>query len=322
MERNFSKHEQIIEDIQNEEVDALNNKKKNKKGLIKSLVALCLAGVTLVGSYFLIKSGKRTNTPNDKDALAIEETLEETMESTIDLDKLGKEEKDLEDNKEFSNPTNGIDPNKIVKDEDGTLWVDQDALNNKGNIGKTEIDTKGGTLKVDPSTDKVVTGDQGFEIKDPNGNTVSSGTNPTGTPDGYVQDSGTGTTVKEDDKDKFAVVDADYYEVKTGKLVYKKGEKVLKTTLEAIKNDPNLTTTKPVVAPEEKTEEKSEEKPKEEVKPQTGVVNPDGTYTIGGRTYADKATYEELMKNPDVIDDLIIKNGILYLKTNENSKTK
>ena len=56
-----------------------------------------------------------------------------------------------------------------------------------------------------------------------------------------------------------------------------------------------------------------------------GVINEDGTYTIYGVTYADKATFEQIaLSDLETLDMYLDENGVLHIKTEEleNQLTK
>lgn len=326
-----------LEQVQNEKIEVEKTDKKKKKSLkaiIIAAIAALLAGLGVLTWHLVSKNKKAT--PNDTNS---------NTSSIITVDDLGMEEdftSSLE-SKEYGKTTGDVDKNKIVE-KDGTIWKDKEAADKSKDIGKTTIDDKNGTLKVN-SDGEVYEKEKGYEIQKEDG-TVVSGTNGTGEPtkdDGYVYDKELDSTVVKDDVNKFVNVDKNYYNKYTGKIVYSKGERVLKETLAKIKKDPNLTTTKPVLSNSSSVSSSSKVSSTSSSSSTTssssatstsstssvtdslgGVVNKNGTYTIyfkseDGKipvTYMDKATYQSWLLDENAEENFgQYLDGIIYPKS-------
>jgi len=308
-------YEEIEEEIL-EEIKEDKNKSTKKKIIALVAVLLSLAGI--ITSCMALK--KKNKKPNDKEPVEITTPLE--IEETISLDDIG-ETVDLNDETKapeeiYSNPTGDIDPEKIVE-KDNELYVDQEAADNKDKVGETFIDDKGGKLEITPSG-TVVEKDENAEIKKEDGTVVTEKINPdTNLPNGAVHDENLNKDVKEEDANKYVYVEQDYYRVSDGSLVWSKGEIVTKETLEKIKNDKNLTTIKPVIettpsTPETSTPETKPSTPETEsnIDSLGGITNPDGTYTIYGITYMDKATFESFVIDENASANFGFYKGVVY----------
>lgn len=98
--------------------------------------------------------------------------------------------KEEEPKKEIGEVTGNVNPNKIVVDEEGTVWATPEAESKKDNVDKVVIDDKDGSLEVKPDGtvyEKTPT----YEIKDESGNVISTGTleGSNGLPNDWSNDS-------------------------------------------------------------------------------------------------------------------------------------
>jgi len=319
------------------------NEKSNvkiKKTNNKKLAALILAGTIAVGGILtacgLIKSNdEEISNDIQTEDVSTDDLIEESTEE-IDVNEIGMEESnpDLENEDKYENATGDVSLDEIVED-DGIIWVDEEAKENADNIGKEEIDDQNGTLEVDKDGD-VVEKEEEAEIKKEDGTTVTipvenddRENNIPGTEvPGYEYDENIDKVVPNGDVGKAFYADADYYDAINGTKLFSKGDLISPEDLEMLKNDPNITTTKPIIEeskPEESKPEESKEESKEEsnVDSYGGVVNQDGTYTIGGITFIDKATFETIISEEcNETDIRHNENGVIYIKENTNTKSK
>jgi len=313
----------------NKEKEAKTKKQKSKKKKIV-IVALILAGATLIGSL-AAGIAKLFKKDNNKDDLNKQQESIVLYEEEIGLDDLGIEEelsKEETEEKEYGEVTGNINKDEIVE-KDNILWKDEEAANKSDSVGKVTFDDQNGTLKKDESGD-IVEKEEHFEVKDENGNQISTGSNETGIPDGYAWDSIIQDYVKVEDVGKYVYADATYYNT-YGEIVIQKGDIVLKTFLENAKTDTNITTIKPEVKPEVKPETQPEtSKPENStdgvVDSYGGVINKDGTYTIYEVTYMDKATFEAFILDENSQENFGFYNNIIYpisvIEEMVQSKTK
>lgn len=309
-----------------------NGKKKNLKKIIVATTSVILAALLTVGVFLGITKKNKKNKGNDnikgKDSQTQITSDDIDQISEVELSDLGvalETSKEEAKNNEYRNPTGDIDPNEIVVGDDGTLWVDEDAANKSDKIGETIIDDQGGNLYVD-SDGNVNEKDPGYEIKDDNDNTIDSGDyddvnyapNGDPIPNGYAWDSGRNEIVPEAEVGKYIYSDLTFY-FEDGTVAINKGDLVSKETYNRAKKE--LYTTKP---PVKETTSNYGEVPQETTAPETttpettpsqntdsygGVVNPNGTYTIYGITYMDKATFELFVMDEAACGYY---NGIIY----------
>lgn len=295
---------------------ALMNSNKRKK-ILTSTVAIVIAGVTAITSFIATKTKKVSATDA---TTSVVETTEHDI-SNVSINDIGvKLEFNEAEKKQYGKTTGNVNKEEIVE-KNGTIWKDQEAADKSDEVGKTKIDDKNGTLKV-KSDGKVYEKEKGYEVVDEKGKVVDSGSNKTGFPeDKYVHDKNLDKDVVKEDANKFVYADSNYYDM-NGKLVFKKGEIVLKETLEKAKKE--LYTTKPTkvettTKKEESTTNKVETTQKEEpttkkeepttkkeetttiqnIEQTEGVVNANGTYTIYGETYKSKADFEQFLLHPE-----------------------
>lgn len=303
----------------------INDKPISFKGLIKSILALLLALVITIVGYFIHKTNKKQNNnsyekPKDSVSETSSNDNELSLEDKVSFDKIGHMvdffNPEKNDKKEFGEIIEGaFVVDQIVIDDEDTNWIDEEAFENKDKVGNEEFNNQDNTLEKDEDGD-IVEKEENFEIKDKNGNEVSTGSNESGKPDDYVYDEELDKEVTKEDVNKFVYVDANYYDKNTGELLYQKGETILKETFEKIKNDSNLTITKPVLETEEvKPEESRPENSNpsdDKVDSYGGIINKDGTYTIYGVLYMDKATFESFILDENSQENFGFYNNIIY----------
>ena len=228
----------------------------NKVNIAIFTVLTCI--VTLI-SACAIKKKEQSNSSSTTPTYS-------TIGSTP-LDNLGSELSfNNETKNEYGNTTNGIaNPNTVVKDSNGKIYVDQEAYDNKNNVGTTVTDTKNNTLevrdngKVYEKEDTTVIIDENGEVKETDKTNSNTKYTPDGTPipDGYAWDENRKEMVPQNEVGKY-VYDDD-------------GQLVLKETYEETKKAPTgedaiiEETTEEVITPI-KTEEPKVETKKEETK--------------------------------------------------------
>ena len=280
-----------------------NNKKQNK---VTAIIALLLAGVTAIGCFVGFKNKKNKNNN--------EELTTTPIQTQFSIDNLGVEE-EFPINSQYGNTTGDVKKENIVE-KDGIYYADKESADNAHKVGQTSIDTQNGKLEVKPDG-TVVDKETGFEVKDENGEVVTKGDN------------------EEDLLKDYIVLDRDYY-YKDGTLAFKKGDIVNKKDFERVKKY-LITDLKDVIKEETTTQVQQETtttKPETTTQPSTtqqptqsssqGVVNSNGTYTIYGVTYADKATFQAIaLSDVDEIEVEVI-NGVIHLKQTQaqTQKTK
>lgn len=309
-----------LEEIQNKrfeenqaKIKAKNAKKeknkKKRKGIIKSALALVLAGLIAVGCHFGFKKKNNNNNANLN------------KPSIVTVDDLGVEEEftSSDESKSYGDTTGNIDKDKLVG-KDNVVYKDKEAADKSDKVGDKKTDLQGGKLEIDKDGN-VVEKNPGYEIKDDKGNTTEKGETDNGIPKGYVFDPVLNKIVKENELGKFVYADSDYYSKIDGTQICKKGDVVLKTSLENWKKDSNITTIKPSVNTENNNTPNT--KPEDTEKVDEGVINPDGTFTISGVTFINKATYQAIVLGECNEEDLRYnENGVIYIKENTNTKTR
>ena len=311
-------------------------KTKNRKGLAVSIIALILAGMTAIGCFIGLK--KKKNQP--------EEIVPSISTSTIvSIDELGKEEEfpKKEENKQYGKTTGNIKKEDLVE-KNGTVWKDQAAANKSEQIGKVQTDLQNGTLKVDKDGD-VVEKEEDYIVQNEQGMVINQGSNESGIPDGYVYKPEHDKIVKVEDSQKmerYVTIDTTYYD-KTGNIVFEKGDVVTRESFEKIQymlttnpnqsynpnyqyptyeNSYNSNYNEPIYNPnyqEPSYNEPTYEEPTYNNNTNyNGVINRDGTFTIDGVTFIDKATYEAIILGQYNEQDIRYNsNGVIYINQNQ-----
>lgn len=292
--------EQEVEEIQKEQTTNIQNSRRKRKRILTRVIAVILAGTLITGIIHIFKRFKNNPKDNGPTQSTIDPTYTINPEDEIDINDLGVvyDDPTLETEKlEYGNTTGDINKEDLVEKDD-TIWKDEEAADNSSNVGKEEVDDKGGNLEVKPNGD-VHEKEDGYEVVDGEGNVKEEGSNENGIPEGYAWDDVLGKYVKEEDVGKYVYVDATYYD-ENGNVVFEKGDIVTKETLEMIKKTftttkPTVSQTQPEIRPEETVPETKPEEPTEGeiIVTEQGTINPDGTYTIFGLIFESKADYEQ-----------------------------
>lgn len=283
------------EKVKKEKVKKTKNKKRVAKRVAAFVIAIALAVTAFVSCSIIKKNKNKTNTTPKHPSITQEDNTNnidnniennENDEINNSLRNLGVslDFPEVQTKPQYENPSNNkINTDKIVEDNNGTLWVDKEAKEESTNIGKVEIDTKDDTLVVKPDGN-VYEKEEGFEIKNEKDEVVSSGNvNEDGIPEGYVKDPTTGDYYKENDV--YVDPEGNAWESKERYEAY----------LESLKNDGETVDTKFVSVEDDKNSENIDESNKTE----EGVINQDGTYTIYGTTYESKADFEQFLLTPE-----------------------
>ena len=259
-----------------DEFDRLIEERENKR---KKVVAITTAGAVVVALAIaaIVSSTIKHEKKDSKDDIknsgnsSVTTTTPESEEPTLTDDTttrrvladLGIEAElpTVTDRPIVQNPSNSkIDVNKVVEDQDGNLFIDEEnkekyeEAKKNPNVTVTK-DEKGNEVIVSYETKQdeyvnqdgnVYKKDEYYEVKDKEGNTVQEGKvdSDTGLPDGYIYEDG--RIIPESDAGKYVVLESDYYF--GDQKVYNKGEKVTKETYEDIKRQfttkPTKTTTR------------------------------------------------------------------------------
>jgi len=305
--------------------DKKENKQKNKWFGVK-IVALITAGIVALSSGIAVLANHLKKKDNDTPLVP------DTSVSTMDIDDLGNElTTNATTNTTYKVVSGNIDSSKIVE-QDGKLYADEDSAS-KAKNKTTSIDLKNGTLKTSvikdkngKTTIKVYDKTTGYVIEDEKSKTTVTGNlKDDGIPDGYAYDTVLKKYVPKSEVGKYVYADATYYDSE-GTAVINKGEVVAKETLEKAKK--YLTTTKSskkattTTTTAKTTTSTTTAKTTTSTTSNEGVVNKDGTYTIHGVTYADKATFQEIATSDlESIDVYLDENGVVHINTNEKQKT-
>lgn len=328
-----------LEEIQNKKfeenqakIKAKNKKtqknKKKRKWIIISAISLVLAGLVAAGCYFGFR--KKNNNKNNNI----------NKPSITSVDDLGLDEEftSSEESKTYGETTGNIKKEDLVE-KNGVVYKDKEAADKSNQVGNKTTDLQNGKLEIDKDGDVVVKDEVDYVVKNEKGEEISSGTTSKDEiPAGYAFDPVLNKIVKADQVGKFVYADNDYYgKTSAGIIQYcEKGDIVLKTSLENWKKDPNITTTKPTVNTSSTTTSSnntsstttssnntSSETTSTTEKVDEGKVNADGTFTIAGVTFIDKATYQAIVLGECNEEDLRYnENGVIYIKENTNSKTR
>ena len=279
-----------------EKPSIIKNRKKGNKRIAIIVAAMMLAFTSMIPLGLLNK--KKNN--NNKNIPGTEST---TNISTLDLNDLGNEldfkNEDEQKKDQYANPTGNADINKIVE-KNGKVYVDQDSANKSGEVGKTTTDTKNDTL-VEKPDGTVVEKNEGYEIKDENGNVIDSGNNV------------------EDMTDNYITLDKDYY-YKDGSIAFKKGDQVDKDEFNSLKHL-LITNLEDAIDAEEETVVKTEETVTPSSTPNTGTTNLDGTYTdVYGNIWISYEDYVNGMLDMDGVYTQA--DGILRYDANINENNQ
>lgn len=306
--------------------------------VIAFLVALATAATGVIIGLLPKNRKNKSNSDKEKviqtDKVVPEDTIDQL--DVLSLNELGVEldfpkAEETKGNNVYKNPTGDVDINKIVEDDNGTIWADEEALSKSDEVGNTKIDDQNSSLEIRENGD-IYEKETGYEIIDENNNVIDSGNlDSNGVPDGYEYDTGRNEYVEEDELGKYIYSDTTFY-FEDGEIAIKKGDLVSKETYEKAKKE--LYTTKPsistetgkieikepqIIVPETTIPETTTpETTTPETTPETntdsygGVVNANGTYTVYGTTYMDKATFEAFIMDSNSSVNFGYYNGVIY----------
>lgn len=302
IEKNF-KREEEYEAARNRKGKIKKSKTKKK---ILAIISGALAFVSIGGIFIANRSKRKNNNQNDNDIKVVQTS--DTLDSNkvaldaLDIDLSIPEDKKVSSDKLYTNPTGNVNVNTIKEDSNGTIWTNEEAHTKKDQIG-TKIEDKKGTLIVNP-TGEVYEKETGYEIKDESGNTIESGEINDGIPAGYVWDSARGEYVKEDE---------------VGKYVYNKLGELVSVDDPSVTNPDILDDNNETKIEEDTSNTINDDETSNEIESPSnndnygGTINSDGTYTIYGTTYMDKATFEAFILGDE--NDFGYLNGIIYPKS-------
>jgi len=277
------------------------NKKQNtaKKGLVK-VIAVVLSGFIILSSGIIYIVHYFKNKKNNTPVLP--------QDSIIQLDDLGEEiTVPQEDKKDYGNTTGNINKDKLVE-KDGKIYDDQDSADKSDNKGTVSTNTKDNKLEVD-ANGKVHEKEDGYEIKDKEGNIVQSGDKKEdGSIEDYEKNEELGGTYEEnDDTSNLVRADADYYNEEGICIIYK-GQLITKEALSFAKENLStisIETSSIVVSSNINSSNVSSMVVSNDVTSSDAVssnisstsndseLNKDGMYTIFGLTFESKADYQQ-----------------------------
>lgn len=296
----------------------LSRKKSKSKKRVIGIIAIALAALT-AGTVFVTSIFKKNKNNNQNKSGEKQNTVQTTNDTlpamnTLSLDKLGIElefPKEENKNKEYKNPSENVDPKEIVEDTNGTIWANEEAYNNSDQVGKEVIDYKDGSLESN-SNGTVYEKETGYEIQDSNGNVETGNINDDGSVGEFVWDEDRGEMVNKDELGKYIYSDLNFY-FEDGSLAIAKGDLVSKEDYNRAKKE--LFTTKPSNSVPETTYETEYNTAESEIETSytdEGVINSDGTYTIYGSTYMDKATFEAFILDDNSSINFGYVDGVIY----------
>ena len=141
----------------------INRNKALKK--VAALVMVCIVASSGI-IYGVIKFFKGSKIKDNKPTNSVTsiDTDNNVSISDLGVDVIVSEKEEIND--VYINPSNEIDVNKLVEGNDGTIYINNEALNNSENIG-TKINTPDETLSVE-TNGTVVKKEPYYEIKDEN----------------------------------------------------------------------------------------------------------------------------------------------------------
>ena len=271
---------------------------KKAKALLISSVAVLSAAVIGATAFLANHFGnkkKKYDTNSKKETYSISDLgLEEEVNSSEDSI--------------YTDATNGIDTKQIVS-KNGKLYVNSKAAEKSSEVGKSVIDTKGGTLEVKSNGKVYEKNNSEYQVVDKNGNVTSSGTkDSTGAPNGYVYDPVIGGYVKPEEAGK-------YVRDENGDLVSKEDYEARnnsnKTSSSTSSSNTSSSNTSSSNTSSSSTISEVEEK---------GHYNADGTYTIYGMTFETKEDFEQYVLQGYQGYGLV--NGIMKPMTKEMEEAK
>lgn len=302
-------NEEILEEQQEDEeelnlVDIELNKKRKKIALISTGAIIATASIVTISSFFMGVGKKKYQQVASEDLANDNEIVSEL--DTLSMDDLGIELAFTDENKEYGETTGNVDINTIVEDSNGTVWANPEAASKADTVGKVVTDTKNDTLKV-TNDGKVVEKQEGYEIKDSNGNTVSSGEGSV--PPGYSWDSKRNEYVPTSEVGKYVYSDTNFYS-QDGTLIISKGDLVAVETYNRAKKE--LLTTKPANNNQSNNNQSNNT--------QKPTQKPDGTYKDSlGNVWASKSDYDKGLEDSTGV---YMENGVLHYSSSLSTKNK
>lgn len=279
--------------------------------------------VIKIEKFDLSKLGKDLDIPDEKEIL---------------LDKFGEVVSFNGESIDVEKITEAVDPTT----NETVLFVDKEAADNSKNIGKVTYDTEADEY-VDSNGD-VRKDKPGYEIVDPKTGNVETGNSEI--PSGYVEktdDNGQTIYVESDKADTYFFAEKDYWTFdQNGNpyIIFKKGDRIDKQEFELLRDilfdhkpsksenntvtvETHIETGEPIyeteiVNPEPITSSTYTEVETPDPKPTTtvdeygGIVNPNGTYTLGETTFKDKDTFLAFLIDENSDINFGYYNGIIY----------
>lgn len=279
--------------------------KKEKKQWSKKVKALLISSVAVLSAAVIGTTAFLANHFGNKKKKYDTNSKNETYS----ISDLGLEEEiTSSEDSIYIDATNGIDAKQIVS-KNGKLYVNSKAAEKSSEVGKSVIDTKGGTLEVKSNGKVYEKNNSEYQVVDKNGNVTSSGTkDSTGAPNGYVYDSVIGGYVKPEEAGKYVrdenghIVSKEDYEARNN----------ANTTSSSISsNDTSKGNALSSNTSSSSTISKVEE---------NGHYNADGTYTIYGMTFETKEDFEQYVLQGYEGYGLV--NGIMKPMTKEMEEAK
>lgn len=268
--------------------------KKEKKQWSKKVKALLISSVAVLGAAVIGTTAFLANHFGNKKKKYDTNSKNETYS----ISDLGLEEEiTSSEDSIYIDATNGIDTKQIVS-KNGKLYVNSKAAEKSSEVGKSVIDTKGGTLEVKSNGKVYEKNNSEYQVVDKNGNVTSSGTkDSTGAPNGYVYDSVIGGYVKPEEAGK-------YVRDENGHIVSKEDYEARNNSNTTSNSTSSSTSSSSTIS-------------EVEVK---GHYNADGTYTIYGMTFETKEDFEQYVLQGYEGYGLV--NGIMKPMTKEMEEAK
>ena len=273
--------------------------KKEKKQWSKKVKAIIISSVAVLSAAVIGTTAFLANHFGNKKKKYDTNSKNETYS----ISDLGLEEEiTSSEDSIYIDATNGIDTKQIVS-KNGKLYVNSKAAEKSSEVGKSVIDTKGGTLEVKSNGKVYEKNNSEYQVVDKNGNVTSSGTkDSTGAPNGYVYDSVIGGYVKPEEAGK-------YVRDENGHIVSKEDYEA--------RNNSNTTSNSTSSSTSSSNTPSSSTISEVEVK---GHYNADGTYTIYGMTFETKEDFEQYVLQGYEGYGLV--NGIMKPMTKEMEEAK
>ena len=295
-------------------------KHKNRKNrLVALIVAGIIAGTAAIsaltfGIVNLIGKNRNQNKTSKPSKTSVVDT--------VDLSDMGTSLEFVEDDKmnqpKYGETTGNVDINKIVV-SGKTIYKDEQAKENAKNIGKKETDTKNGTLVVEKDgTVKEKT--PGYTYIDPKTKQTVSGEGEV--PKGYTTDSAFEGLVANEEANKYVKLDKDLKDPETGEVLFKKGDRIEKTTLAKYEEYVRLYNSQKQNKTNSSSSTVSTQSTIEQKTNNTEKTSTNGTYTYDGVVFKDYNTFLAIADN----EDFVSVNGVLWLKSDylnsQNQKSR